>query len=102
MNSVDILWTFVDVLQKFYRAGPQTRGMISVYIKGWEGGVCVWVMRILDSVGAEQDINGMEQGVKNVLVLAGIELIFFTVASMGLYFGFVLEKRLITQGCFSY
>ena len=102
MNSVDILWTFVDVLQKFYRAGPQTRGMISVYIKGWEGGVCVWVMRILDSVGAEQDINGMEQGVKNVLVLAGIELIFFTVASMGLYFGFVLQKRLRTQGCFSY
>ena len=71
MNSVDILWTFVDVLQKFYRAGPQTRGMISVYIKGWEGGVRVWVMRILDSVGAEQGINGMEQGVKNVLVLAG-------------------------------
>ena len=52
----------MDVLQKFYRAGPQTRGMISVYIKGWEGGVRVWVMRILDSVGAEQGINGMEQG----------------------------------------
>ena len=37
-----------------------------------------------------------------VLVLAGIELIFFIVASMGLCFGFVLETVLITQGCFSY
>ena len=92
----------MDVLQKFYRAGPQTRGMISLYTKGWEGGVCVGVMRILDSVGAEQDINGMEQGVKNVLVLAGIELIFFTVASMGLCFGFVLKTVLIIQGCFCY
>ena len=92
----------MDVLQNFYRGGPQTRGTISVYIKRWEGRGGGWIMRILDSVGAEQDINGMEQGVKNVLVLAGIELIFFTVASMGLYFGFVLEKRLRTQGCFSY
>ena len=31
-----------------------------------------------------------------VLVLAGIELIFFTVASMGLCFGFELETVLIT------
>ena len=34
-----------------------------------------------------------------MLVLAGIELIFFTVASMGLCFGFVLETGLIIQGC---
>ena len=37
-----------------------------------------------------------------VLVLAGIELIFFTVAGMGLCFGFVLKTVLITQGRFSY
>ena len=37
-----------------------------------------------------------------VLVLAGVELIFLIVASMGLSFGFVLETVLITQGCFSY
>ena len=37
-----------------------------------------------------------------VLVLAGIELIFFIVASMGLCFGFVLETVLIIQGYFSY
>jgi len=36
------------------------------------------------------------------LVLAGIELIFFIVAGMGLCFGFVLKTVLITQGCFSY
>ena len=34
-----------------------------------------------------------------VLVLAGIELIFFLVAGMGLCFGFVLRTVLITQGC---
>ena len=37
-----------------------------------------------------------------VLVLAGIELIFFIVAGMGLRFGFVLETVLTIQGCFSY
>ena len=37
-----------------------------------------------------------------VLGLAGIELIFIIVAIMGLCFGFVLETKLITQGCFSY
>ena len=57
---------------------------------------------VLDSVGLEHGINGMESGVENVLVLAGIELIFFIVACMGLWFGFVLETVLITQGCFSY
>ena len=41
---------------------------------------------VLDSVGPEHNINGGD-----LLVLAGIELIFFTVASMGLRFGFVLE-----------
>ena len=55
---------------------------------------------VLDSVRPEHDINGMEKLVENVLVLAGIELIFFTVASMGLCFGFVLETVLITEGCF--
>ena len=37
-----------------------------------------------------------------VLVLAGIELIFCIVASMGLCFGFVLKTVLIIQGCFRY
>ena len=32
--------------------------------------------------------------------MAGIELIFFRVASVGLCFGFVLETVLITQGYF--
>ena len=37
-----------------------------------------------------------------VLVLAGIELIFFIVAGMGVCSRFVLETVLIIQGCFSY
>ena len=36
------------------------------------------------------------------LFLAGIELIFCIVASMGLYFGFVLKTVLIIQGCFHF
>ena len=36
----------------------------------------------------------------NVLVLAGIELIFFIVASMGLCFGFVLETVFDNSGMF--
>jgi len=39
---------------------------------------------------------------KCVLVLAGIELIFLTVAPMVLCFGFAMKTVLITQGCFSY
>ena len=38
----------------------------------------------------------------SVLVLAGIKLIFFIAASMGLWFGFVLKTALIMQGCFRY
>ena len=34
-----------------------------------------------------------------MLVFAGIELISFIVASIGLCFGFVLETQLIIQGC---
>lgn len=37
-----------------------------------------------------------------VLVLVGIELSFFTVAIIGLWFGFVLEAVLVTQECFCY
>jgi len=37
-----------------------------------------------------------------VLVLAGVELIFFIGASAGLCFGFVLKTVLIIQGCFTY
>ena len=47
--------------------------------------------------GAVKSIN-----LVSVLVLAGVELIFFTVASMGLCFEFVLETVLIIQVCFSY
>lgn len=36
------------------------------------------------------------------IVVAEIELIFFTVDRLGLSSGFVLETVLITQGCFSY
>lgn len=35
-----------------------------------------------------------------VLVLAGVELISFTVSSMGLCFGFALNTGLITERCF--
>ena len=35
-----------------------------------------------------------------MLVLTGMEFIFFIVTSMRLYFGFVLETVLIIQGCF--
>ena len=37
-----------------------------------------------------------------VLVLAEVELIFFTAASVGLCFRFVLKTVLVTQGCFNY
>ena len=66
------------------------------------GRVVVGNENVLDSVRPEHDVNGMEYGVKNVLVLAGIELIFFIRARMGLCFGFVLKTLLITQGCFRY
>ena len=36
------------------------------------------------------------------LVLAGIEFIFTIVASMGLWFGFVLKTVLTMQRCFGY
>jgi len=37
----------------------------------------------------------------SMLLLAGVELIFFIVATMKLCFRFVLETVLIIQGCFS-
>jgi len=37
-----------------------------------------------------------------VLVLAGMELIFFIVASIGLSSGFVLKTMLLIQECFHY
>lgn len=39
---------------------------------------------------------------ENVLVLAEIELNFFIVASIGLYFEFVMKMVLIIQAYFSY
>lgn len=53
---------------------------------------------VLDSVVPENDVNGNEGRVENVLILAGIELISLTVASIMLCFGFVLERVLIIQG----
>jgi len=37
-----------------------------------------------------------------VLVLGGLQLIFFIAASMRLCFGFLLKTVLIVQGCFRY
>lgn len=46
------------------------------------------------------DKNGIESVVKNMLVLAKVELIFIIVASVGLCFGFGLEVVLISIGMF--
>ena len=56
------------------------------------------------AVGGRVGISFMAEGSEEitVLVLAGIELIFFIVVSMGLCFGSVLETVLMTQGCFRY
>lgn len=51
---------------------------------------------ILDIVGPEQDENGVESVVENMLILAKVKMIFITGASMGLCFGLVLEMVLIT------
>lgn len=39
---------------------------------------------LLDSVGRGHDVNGMESGMENMLVWAGVELVFIIVASVGL------------------
>lgn len=51
-------------------------------------------------MGPEHDVNGVEEGVENVL--AGIEFAFFILANMGYGFGFVLKTVLLSQSCFSY
>lgn len=38
----------------------------------------------------------------SVLLWAGVEIIFFTAAGMGLYLGFLLETVVVTVGCFPY
>lgn len=55
---------------------------------------------VLESMGPEHDINGMEQGVDIVMVLAGIELIFFVEAHTMLCFGFMVKIVVITHRCF--
>lgn len=45
-------------------------------------------------------INPKLRALSIVLILAGKELIFFTLASMELWFGFVLKIELVTQGFF--
>lgn len=39
---------------------------------------------VLDSVGPEHEVNGMESGMENMLVWAGMELGFIIGASVGL------------------
>lgn len=39
---------------------------------------------VLESVGPEHDVNGMESGMENMLVWAGVELGFIIGASVGL------------------
>ena len=74
----------------------------------FRGKCCLWSVSInLIVPGVTQVVNlipGFKHGKMStaVLVWAGIEFIFFIVASMGLCFGFVLETVLIVQGCFSY
>lgn len=45
---------------------------------------------------------GIHERQNTVLVLAGVDLIFFIVAIMNLCFGFALETALIIQGCLSH
>lgn len=49
---------------------------------------------LLGSVGPEYDINGMEQGVEIVLILSGIELIFFIIPRMVQCFEFLVKTSI--------
>ena len=55
---------------------------------------------VLDGVGLEHDINGMEYGVEIVLGLAGMELILIIAVHRVLWFRFVTNTMLITHQCF--
>lgn len=50
---------------------------------------------VLESIGPGHDVNGIEKG--GVLILVGIELIFFVIAATVLYFGFVMKIVLTTN-----
>lgn len=52
---------------------------------------------VLKSMGPGHDVNSIEKGVDNVLILVGIESIFFVIAAMALCFGFVMKIVLITN-----
>lgn len=54
---------------------------------------------VLDSMGLKHDANGMESGMENMLVWAGMELRFIIGARVELQFGFVWRTVLVTQGC---
>lgn len=58
---------------------------------------------VLDNVGHERHIKGIEEGVQNELLLAGIEPMksFFIAAGVGLRSAFVLKILLIVERCFS-
>ena len=64
--------------------------------------LCTLNSRVVTSAAQRQGQVTAGETYVAVLVLAGVELIFFIVASMGLCFGFGLETVLITQGCFRY
>ena len=51
---------------------------------------------VLDSVGPEHDVNGMESGVDIVMVLDGMEFVFLTVAGV-LWFGFSIRLMLMAH-----
>ena len=57
-------------------------------------GVVMVDVNVLNPVGPEQDVNGREQGVKIVLGLAGMALIFLLAAPMVPRFALVLKRVL--------
>lgn len=50
---------------------------------------------VLESMGPGHDVNCIEKG--GVLILVGIELIFFVITAMVLCFGFVIKIVLTTN-----
>lgn len=72
---------------------------ICVRVKG-PGVMMVANWSVVQNVGPRHGINGMEQGVDTVLVLAGIGLIFFLVAAIVLCFELTM-RIILTIHCFS-
>lgn len=49
-----------------------------------------------------EKLKSKEKEDPRLLVLTGVELVFFIAASVGLCFGFLAEALVTTQVCFSY